>query len=320
MQNSIISEQKQRSCKIGCILPQANGSFGGGTPAWQDILALAHHAEDLGFDSLWVVDEYFIRETNQEATGFWECWSLLSALAACTSRATLGSLVTCNGYRHPALLAKIASTVDEISGGRVMLGLGVGYNQQLNEDFGLPWNQRYSCFEEALIILQSLLQTGYVDFQGQHYRVRDCELCPRGPRLAGPPLLIGTMAHPGPRMLRLIAQYAQSWAGCLIFETDPFSLLPSLCASVDEACTRLQRPVTSLERIATVPVAIGQQRVLLGTQDITASALTGTPEEIAKGLQQIASHGFSHLVLQIEPNTLAGLDAIAPVLAYLAHL
>src|SRR5258708_25558730 len=124
----MISEQRQHSCKIGCILPQANGSLGGDTPAWKDILALAHHAEDIGFDSLWVVDEYFIREADQKATGFWECWSLLSALAACTSRVTLGSLVTCNGYRHPALLAKIVDTVDEISGGRVILGLGVGYN------------------------------------------------------------------------------------------------------------------------------------------------------------------------------------------------
>lgn len=313
----MIPAQRQHACKIGCILPQANGSLGGNTPTWKDIQALARHAEDIGFDSLWVVDEYFIREANQEATGFWECWSLLSALAACTSRVTLGSLVTCNGYRHPALLAKIADTVDEISGGRVILGLGVGYNQQLNEDFGLPWNKRYSCFEEALIILQRLLQTGYVDFQGQHYQVRDCELRPRGPRPGGPPLLIGTMAHPGPRMLRLIAQYARLWAGCLIFEADPFISLPALCSSVDVACEHLQRPASSLERIATVPVAPGQQRVLLGTQDITASALTGTPEEIARGLQRIIRHGFSHLVLQIEPNTLAGMDAVAPVLASL---
>lgn len=315
----MISEQKQRTCKIGCILPQANGSLGGDTPSWQDILALAHHAEELGFDSLWVVDEYFIRSANQEAIGFWECWSLLSALAASTSHVTLGSLVTCNGYRHPALLAKIADTVDEISGGRVILGLGVGYNQQLNEDFGLPWDRRYSCFEEALIILQRLLQTGYADFQGQHYQVRDCELRPRGPRSAGPPLMIGTMAHPGPRMLRLTAQYAQIWAGCLIFESDPFRPLSSVCASVDKACEHFQRPAESLERIATIPVAIGQRRVLLGSQDITASALTGTPEEVARGLQRIARHGFSHLVLQIEPNTLAGMDAFAPVLEYLAR-
>ncbi len=311
------AEHRSRACKVGCILPQASGSLGGDTPAWKDILALARQAEEVGFDSLWVVDEYAIREENREVTGFWECWSLLSALAACTSRVNLGSLVTCNGYRHPALLAKIADTVDEISGGRVILGLGVGYNQQLNEDFGLPWDKRYACFEEALTILQRLLHTGYIDFQGQHYQVRDCELRPRGPRSAGPPLLIGTMAHPGPRMLRLIAQYAQSWAGCLIFESEPFSQLSALCASIDEACAHYQRPADSLERIATLPVAIGQRRVLLGRQDITASALTGSPEEIARGLQRVTCYGFSHLILQIEPNTLAGLEAFAPVLEYL---
>lgn len=314
----MISEQKQGACKIGCILPQASESFGGHTPAWKDILTLAHHAEEIGFDSLWVVDEYFIREANQKTTGFWECWSLLSALAACTSRVTLGSLVTCNGYRHPALLAKIADTVDEISGGRVILGLGVGYNQTLNEDFGLPWDKRYSCFEEALIIIQRLLQTGHIDFQGQHYQIRDCELRPRGPRAAGPPLMIGTMAHPGPRMLRLIAQYAQLWAGCFIFEADPLRLLPSICESIDRACENSKRPPEALARIATIPVSMGQQRVLLGSQDITASALTGTPQEIASGLRQIASYGFSHLVLQLEPNTIAGMDAFAPVLEYLA--
>jgi hypothetical protein len=95
------------------------------------------------------------------------------------------------------MLARIADTVDEISGGRLILGLGVGYNQVLNEDFGLPWAKRYSCFEESLAIIQGLLQSGYIDFQGEHYQVRECVLQPRGPRPTGLPLMIASMAHPG---------------------------------------------------------------------------------------------------------------------------
>lgn len=317
MNNDAILETKRRSCKIGLVLPQANGSLGDATPTWQDILAFAQHAEAAGFDSLWLADEYFCRALNGEAIGFWECWSLLSALAARTSHITLGPLVSCNGYRHPALLAKIADTVDEISGGRIILGVGVGYNQPLNEDFGLPWAERYSCFEEALFIIQQLLQTRYIDFQGKHYQLRECELLPRGTRPAVPPIMIASMAHPGPRLLRLIAQYAQIWIGCTMYEDDPLGSLSPLCASVDEACQKWHRPPQTLEHIVAMGVAFGEHRLLSGQYDITSGALSGTPEEIAASLRMIAGYGISQIIIQIAPCTRAGIDAFLPVLDYL---
>jgi alkanesulfonate monooxygenase SsuD/methylene tetrahydromethanopterin reductase-like flavin-dependent oxidoreductase (luciferase family) len=312
-----LSEQTKRSCKIGLILPQANKSLGGATPTWQDILAFAQHAEAVGFDSLWLADDYYGLSEHGEAIGYWECWSLLSALATHTSRVLLGPLVSCNGYRHPALLAKIADTVDEISGGRLILGVGVGYNQPLNEDFGLPWEKRYSCFEEALIILQRLLQTGYVHFQGQHYQVRNCQLLPRGPRSAGPPIMIAGMARPGSRLLRLVAHYAQILTVCTMYEADPLGSLSPLGASIDDACQKWQRAPETLERIATMGVVFGDHRLIVGQYDITSGALSGTPEEIATAVHMIVDSGFSHILIQIAPCTRAGIDAFLPVLEYL---
>jgi len=308
--------QEQRLCKIGLVLPQANASYGGATPTWKDILAFAQHAEAAGFDSLWLADEYYGSSLSGETIGFWECWSLLSALATGTSRVTLGSLVSCNGYRHPALLAKIADTVDEISDGRVILGLGAGYNQPLNEDFGLPWEKRYSCLEEALTMIRQLLQDGYTDFQGQYYHIRECALLPRGPRPAGPPLMVASMGQPGPRLLRLVCQFAQIWVGCTMYESDPLGAIPALCASVEQACHKWQRPPATLERAIAMGVAFGEHRLISGLYDITAGALQGTPAEIATSLRTIADKGISHIIIQIAPCTRAGIDAFASVLEY----
>jgi alkanesulfonate monooxygenase SsuD/methylene tetrahydromethanopterin reductase-like flavin-dependent oxidoreductase (luciferase family) len=108
-----------------------------------------------------------------------------------TERVELAPLVTCTGYRNPALLAKIADTVDEISGGRLILALGAGWHEPEYRAFGFPYDHRVGRFEEALAIIVPLLREGRVDFQGQYYQVRDCVLEPRGPRAGGPPILIG---------------------------------------------------------------------------------------------------------------------------------
>lgn len=140
--------------------------------------------------------------------GVWECWTVLAALAEATQRVEIGTLVLCNSLRNPAVLAKMATAIDEVSHGRLILGVGAGWNEPEYRAFGLPFDQRVDRFEEALQIIRPLLRDGHVDFTGRYYQAPNCEDLPRGPRADGPPLLVGSE---GPRMLRLTAQYADLW-------------------------------------------------------------------------------------------------------------
>ena len=155
-----------RPLKVGLILPDTEREMGGATASWSDLAAMARMAEDLGFDSIWNADHLIYRFPGKEVQGPWESWSLLAALAAVTSRVEIGPLVSCTSFRNPALLAKIADTVDEISGGRLVLGLGAGWHEPEYIAFGYPFDHRVSRFAEAIAIIHGLLRTGHVDFDG----------------------------------------------------------------------------------------------------------------------------------------------------------
>src|SRR6266849_4021848 len=188
--------------QFGIALTTLEGGLQGRTPSFRDLRELAQGAEQMGFASLWMGDHLLYRFPGEEERGLWEVFSMLSALAAVTTRITLGSLVACTSFRNPALLAKIADTVDEISGGRLILGLGAGWHEPEYPAFGYRFDHRVSRFEEALTIIHGLLRHGKIDFAGIYYSARECELRPRGPRPSGPPILIGST---GQRMLRLLA-------------------------------------------------------------------------------------------------------------------
>ena len=198
-----------RPLKVGLFLSVAEGAAGG---RWSNLEAMARHAEAVGFDSLWIADHLLFPQGNPDlsAPGRWECWSILTALAAITSTVEIGPLVLCTGFRNPALLAKMADTVEEISNGRLILGLGAGWYEPEYHAFGFPFDHRLSRFEEALQIIHGLLRGRTIDFQGQYYPARELELRPRGPRPNGPPILIGAR-HDRPRSLRLAVQYADYW-------------------------------------------------------------------------------------------------------------
>ena len=183
-----------RPLKVGVQLPEVEYE-----PRWTDLAEMARMAEDIGLDSVWVGDHYLYRQPDG-ARGPWEAWTQLAAIAAVTSRVEIGPLVASTSFHQPGVLAKLAMTVEEISGGRLILGLGAGWNETEYKAFGFPFDHRVSRFEEAFTIIRTLLREGAIDFEGQYYTLRDCELLPRGPRPQGPPLLIGSS---GPRMLRI---------------------------------------------------------------------------------------------------------------------
>src|SRR5688500_11103907 len=185
-----------RPLKIGIFLNIFEGTDSEGqvtaAKSWHELRAFAQRVEAIGFDSLWVPDHLLWREEGEagRTIGVWEGWSILAALAAVTERIELGTLVLCTAFRNPALLAKMADTVDEISGGRLILGVGAGYHEPEFRAFGYSFERRIDRFAEALQIIHPLLRTGSVDFRGRWYTAEECELRPRGPRPNGPPLMI----------------------------------------------------------------------------------------------------------------------------------
>src|SRR4029079_12024296 len=190
------------------MLPRTSGPpLGVGVPLpdaerhvrWPEYRAMARAAEAVGFDSIWVGDHLLYRYADGSTRGPWEAWTTLAGLAEATERIALGRLVAATAFHAPAMLAKLAGTVDEISGGRLILGLGAGWNDTEFQAYGFPYDQRVSRFEEAFTIIRTLLPHGRLDFDGRLLQARDCELLPKPARAGGPPILIGSN---GDRMLR----------------------------------------------------------------------------------------------------------------------
>src|SRR5919199_2308531 len=182
--------------KIGAVVRIGPDDTGKSPRAYAQIRDMARRIEAAGLDSVWVHDHLLYRWPGRPTDGIWECWTLVSALAEATQRVELGTLVLCSPFRNPALVAKMACTLDEVSGGRFTLGLGAGWHRPEFDAFGVPFDHRGSRLDEALRIIAPLLRSGRVDFEGAYYRARDCEIVPRGPRPNGPPLML---AGSGPR-------------------------------------------------------------------------------------------------------------------------
>lgn len=297
----------RRPLKVGFFFPHGERDMAGETPRWQDILALARAAEDAGFDSFWMPDHLLFRPEGEEAQGLWEVWSLLAAIAASTSRIEIGPFVSCSSFRNPALLAKMADTVDEISNGRLILGLGAGWIQAEYDAFGFPFDHRVSRFEEAVQIVHGLLRNGAIDFEGEYYSARECELRPRGPRPQGPPIMIGTT---GQRMLRQTALYADLWNVFFLWTGNDLARVAALREDVDAACHEVGRDPATLERTACLLV---QLPGATGT-GFAEPPLRGGPEAMADILRAYAAAGITQVQLRCDPNSLAAIEAMVPVL------
>ncbi len=297
-----------RPLKVGVQLPEVEWEA-----RWADLRALAVRAEDLGFDSAWYGDHLLYRRPGDDrARGPWEAWTVLAGLAAVTSRITLGPLVAATAFHAPAMLAKQAATVDEISGGRLVLGLGAGWNETEFAAFGFPFDRRISRFAEAFTIIRTLLREGAIDFAGEFYAARDCELVPR-PRPGGPPLMIGST---GPRMLEITAPHVDAWNAWFdAFGNRPAGIAP-LRERVDAAAIAAGRDAGAIERTVAVQVRLpgGRGRVQGDTAHDAIPPVEGAPAEIAALLRAFAAEGIAHVQLVVDPITLASLDVLAPVL------
>lgn len=303
-----------RPCKLGVILPEAEFDMASETARWSDFAAMAGLAEVMGFDSVWFVDHLIYRGDMSalDQQGVWECWSILAALAAVTERVELGSLVTPTSFRNPALFAKMVDTVEEISGGRVIVGLGAGYHDAEYEAFGFPTDHRVARFEEAFTIIHGLLHDGAIDFEGTYYSARECELRPRGPRPNGPPLMIGSK---GPRMLRATLPYVDQWNAWLSGTRSNADQVPPMRELVDDACRRVGREPATLQRTVSIMVdQTGTKEIGPSMKPDTADPLTGSPAEIAAGIRAFANEGISHLQLYLVPNTIQSIERFGAVL------
>lgn len=300
-----------RPLKVGLQLPEVERVV-----RWDELRAMARLAEDAAFDSLWVGDHLLYRWPGQPPRGPWEAWSVLAALAAVTARVEFGPLVAATSFRQPALIAKQADTLDEISGGRFVLGLGAGWNETEYRAFGFPFDQRIARFEEAFTIIRSLLRDGHVDFEGRFYQARDCELVPRGPRAGGPPLMIGSI---GPRMLAITAPHVDAWNAWHDWFGNTAAGLAPLQAQVDEACGAAGRDPATLTRTATVLVRLtgGRGREQGDSAGRATVPLSGPPEVLAEGLRAYARAGIAHVQLVLDPISLNAIAEMARALELL---
>lgn len=307
-----MTEERRRPLKVGMLLPHLEGTYLDGTARWADLAAMARTAEDVGFDSLWVADHLLYRFPEVPEFGVWECWSLLAGLAAATSRVELGTIVTVTPWRNPALFAKMVDTVDEISGGRVILGLGAGSHQPEFPAFGYDsWDHKVSRFEEEIGIIHTLLRTGRIDHEGRFHTLRDCELRPRGPRPEGPPIMVGAIR---PRMLRILATYADEWN---IPWRQTVEDLNEVNPLADEACAKVGRDPATLRRSACLQVNLPGYESWPGNDMLRAGrvkAIGGDHIEIAETLRGYANAGVSHVQLWLDPNNAEGIESFGRVL------
>ena len=295
--------------KIGMVLPIAESGEAGQTPRYAEIRDLAMAAEAAGFDSVWVYDHLLFRMGENPTAGIWECWTLLAALAEATERVELGTVVLCVPFRNPAVLAKMADTLDEVSNGRLILGLGAGWHQPEFDAFGIPFARKADRFEEALKIICPLLRDGRVDFRGEHYSAPNCELRPRGPRSGGPPILV---ASSRPRMLRLTAEHADAWNTAWLGQP---TLLSERRAALEAACAEVGRDQATLE--VTVGVNVRFPALLDGQDEPVdpAKALSGSAEEIAAGFRAYEAQGVGHLMCSAAPNNAESLALLSEAVA-----
>ena len=294
-----------RPLSVGIQLPEVE---------WEvpcpELLAMAKTAEAVGFDSLWLGD-HLLYDLPVGPRGPWEVWTSLAAVAAVTSRILLGPLVASTSFHAPAMLAKQAATVDAISNGRLIVGLGAGWNEREYQAFGFPFDRRVSRFAEAFTIISTLLAEGEIDFDGTFYRAQNCVLHPRSVTPGGPPLMVGSAK---PRMLAITGSHITYWNVWWTDHSNDPQKFAALKREVDERLAAVGRAAGEVQATCAILVQLddgyGRQ---MGAKE-RVDPLRGTPLEIADRLRAFAAAGATHVQLVVDPITRTSIEAFADVL------
>jgi alkanesulfonate monooxygenase SsuD/methylene tetrahydromethanopterin reductase-like flavin-dependent oxidoreductase (luciferase family) len=301
--------------RIG-LINQLHGRPDGGAPppTWESISARAAAAEAAGFD-IFVFEDALLYRGEATTDGVWESVSIAAALAATTAQIDIAQSVINAPYRSPGLTAKIAETIDEISGGRFVLGIGAGNTPDSDyEAFGFPTDRRFSRFAEAIHIIHALLKHGSVDFEGEYHSARDAEMVLRGPRDSGPPINI---AAGGPKMLGLVARYADAWNWWGWGETrsEIDERLGPIIRQLEATCAAEGRDPSTLGRTFDLYTVVPEP--YSGSIDAEslpmANPVTGTTAEVADFIMSLAELGFEEVRCDVWPRTTEAIDAMQSV-------
>ncbi|GAA2124061.1 LLM class flavin-dependent oxidoreductase [Nocardioides bigeumensis] len=294
-----------RPCKIGVQLPEVERFV-----PWPEYLDLARLAEDVGLDSVWVGDHLIYDLPDGSTRGPYEAWTTLAAIAAVTSRVEIGPLVAATSFHAPAMLAKQAATVDAISGGRLIVGLGAGWNQREYAAYGFPYDRRVSRFEEALAIIVPLLREGRTTFHGRFYDVDDCVLDPLPVRPGGPPIMLGSNS---PRMLGIGLPVVDSWNVWWSIYGNSAERFAEVKAGVDDVM-----PVDRVvEATAAVMVTLNDGSGRLMGDKYDGKVRTVTPADLVGHVRALAAAGATHLQLVLDPITADSIRTVGQVLSEL---
>jgi probable F420-dependent oxidoreductase len=271
---------------------------------------MATAAEQVGFDSIWLGDHLlYAPEDGRPERGPWEVWTMLAALAAVTERVTLGPLVACTAFHSPGLLAKMAATVDDVSGGRLVLGLGAGWNEREFSAFGLPYDRRVSRFAESFEIVHGLLAGERVSMDGSFSRVDDLVLLPPPARRI--PIMIGSN---GPRMLSMTLPHADSWNTWFDDYGNSPDGFAALNQRISEAAEQAGRDPAEIARSACVAVALDDSGER--SADPEAPPVAGGAD-LAAHLRDLAAAGADEAILVVSPITEGSIRELTAALALL---
>jgi alkanesulfonate monooxygenase SsuD/methylene tetrahydromethanopterin reductase-like flavin-dependent oxidoreductase (luciferase family) len=290
--------------ELGAVIPIIESGPGRSIPSGPDVLAQARRAEEIGFDTVWVPDELLWQVEGEAPRGAWDGISMVGAAAAVTKRAKVGTWVMSGLHRNPGIIAKTAETLDSISGGRFVFGLGAGHAWPGQAHaFGLPETEVWARFEEALGIIVALLREGRADFEGRLYAAHDLVQAPRGPRPGRIPIMLGGN---GPKGRRLAVQLADIYSCYVESNASPEEVRPHI-ESLEAICEELGRDPASIGR------SVGVYVTPFEPAGVRSSRLSGSAQQIRDGIRAFRDAGYTQVELMYLPGTIATLDALVPV-------
>jgi len=300
-----------RPCKIGVQLPEVERFV-----PWPELIAMTQAAEAVGFDSVWLGDHLLYDLPDGTVRGPWEVFTSLAALAAVTSHVQLGTLVASLGFHEPAMLAKMAATVDAISQGRLILGVGSGWNRREYDAFGIPFDHRVDRFQESFGLVRRLLAGETVTHTGTYYRLDRCRIDPPAVRPGGPLLMLGSNS---PRMLSIGLPHVHQWNVWWSLFGNTAAGFAEVVADVRARTEAAGRDPDEVEATACVYVQVpgGAGRTMGDPEMARIQPLRGAATEIAEQLAQFAAAGAAHLQLVVDPITQPAIEWLGEVLAAL---